>query len=83
MADDSDESETLERIENQPYDELVEVPDGEEVASVYTPTPRNPKLLRQQQKQQIQQVDSKNNFNRSLNSNRPDCKFKLKKIIIK
>ena len=26
---------------NQPYDECVEVPDGEEVASLYTPTPRN------------------------------------------
>ena len=25
---------------NQPYDECVEVPDGEEVASLYTPTPR-------------------------------------------
>ena len=28
--------------ENQPYDESLEVPDSEEVASVYTPTPRNP-----------------------------------------
>ena len=27
---------------NQPYDECVEVPDGEEVASLYTPTPRKP-----------------------------------------
>ena len=25
---------------NQPYDECVEVPDGEEVLSLYTPTPR-------------------------------------------
>lgn len=75
MADDSDDSETLERVENQPYDELVEVPDGEEVASVYTPTPRNPKLLKQQQQLNQQQVDSKINFNRSQNSNRLDCKF--------
>lgn len=27
-------------FQNQPYDEALEVPDGEEVASTYSPTPR-------------------------------------------
>lgn len=43
MADDSDEEQPQRLIENQPYDELLEVPDAEDVASIYTPTPRNPK----------------------------------------
>lgn len=43
MADDSDEEQPKRLIENQPYDELLEVPDAEDVASIYTPTPRNPK----------------------------------------
>lgn len=43
MADDSDDEQPKRLIENQPYDELLEVPDGEDVASIYTPTPRNPK----------------------------------------
>lgn len=27
-------------VQNQPYDEALEIPDGEEVASEYSPTPR-------------------------------------------
>nr|AAI23330.1 MGC154753 protein [Xenopus laevis] len=34
-------------IENQPYDESLEVNDSEEVASVYTPTPRRPGTAKQ------------------------------------
>ncbi|KAL3886157.1 hypothetical protein ACJMK2_026170 [Sinanodonta woodiana] len=41
MADDSDEEQNNARIhQNQPYDESLEVPDAEEVASTYSPTPR-------------------------------------------
>ncbi|RMZ97277.1 intraflagellar transport 46, partial [Brachionus plicatilis] len=46
MADDSDE-EQQRIIENQHYDELLEVADGEEVPSIYTPTPRNPRTNQQ------------------------------------
>ncbi|XP_052805674.1 intraflagellar transport protein 46 homolog isoform X4 [Mya arenaria] len=39
--DDSDEERENARVhQNQPYDESLEVPDGEEVASTYSPTPR-------------------------------------------
>ncbi|XP_022326532.2 intraflagellar transport protein 46 homolog isoform X1 [Crassostrea virginica] len=35
-------------VQNQPYDEALEIPDGEEVASEYSPTPRvHPGLSRQ------------------------------------
>ncbi|KAK3587700.1 hypothetical protein CHS0354_042487 [Potamilus streckersoni] len=41
MADDSEEEQNNARIhQNQPYDESLEVPDAEEVASTYSPTPR-------------------------------------------
>ncbi|XP_033641231.1 intraflagellar transport protein 46 homolog isoform X2 [Asterias rubens] len=46
MADDSDEERrgtTL--VTNQPYDESLEIPDAEEVASQYTPSPRQPGTL--------------------------------------
>lgn len=43
MADDSDEDRPKRIVENQPYDETLEVPDGEDVASIYTPTPRHPR----------------------------------------
>ena len=33
---------SLQLHENQPYDESLDIPDGEEVASSYTPTPRIP-----------------------------------------
>ena len=29
--------------QNQPYDESLDVPDAEEIASQYTPTPRHPR----------------------------------------
>lgn len=57
MADDSDEEQPKRLIENQPYDELLEVPDAEDVASIYTPTPRNPK---NSQKQLQQGLGSRN-----------------------
>ena len=35
---------------DQPYDESLEIPDSEEVASIYTPTPRvAPRYTHQQQ----------------------------------
>ncbi|XP_071175924.1 intraflagellar transport protein 46 homolog isoform X2 [Mytilus galloprovincialis] len=41
MEDDYDEErENAKHFQNQPYDEALEVPDGEEVASTYSPTPR-------------------------------------------
>ncbi|CAF0871909.1 unnamed protein product [Brachionus calyciflorus] len=55
MADDSDEEQQKRIVENQHYDELLEVADGEEVASIYTPTPRNPRQSFSQQPPQ--QVD--------------------------
>ena len=43
MEDDYDEErENARHYQNQPYDEALEVPDGEEVASTYSPTPRVP-----------------------------------------
>ncbi|CAH1797347.1 unnamed protein product, partial [Owenia fusiformis] len=43
MAEDSDEERTNAKLhQNQPYDESLEVPDSEEVASNYTPSPRAP-----------------------------------------
>ncbi|KAK6173616.1 hypothetical protein SNE40_017034 [Patella caerulea] len=43
MADDSDEERSAAKIhQNQPYDESLEVPDAEEIASTYSPTPRVP-----------------------------------------
>lgn len=32
-------------VSNQPYDESLEVPDAEEVASLYSPSPRQPGAL--------------------------------------
>lgn len=51
MADDSDDEQPKRLVENQPYDELLEVPDAEDVASIYTPTPRNPKNSQKFQQQ--------------------------------
>ncbi|XP_038065243.1 intraflagellar transport protein 46 homolog isoform X2 [Patiria miniata] len=46
MADDSDEeSRGTKLVTNQPYDESLEIPDAEEVASQYTPSPRQPGTL--------------------------------------
>ncbi|XP_071841559.1 intraflagellar transport protein 46 homolog isoform X2 [Apostichopus japonicus] len=43
MADDSEgETSQTKLVTNQPYDESLDVPDAEEVASVYTPSPRLP-----------------------------------------
>lgn len=43
MADDSEgETPKTQLVSNQPYDESLDVPDAEEVASVYTPSPRLP-----------------------------------------
>lgn len=41
MADSDSEQGTLVH-QNQPFDESLDVPDSEEVASVYTPSPRVP-----------------------------------------
>ena len=41
MAD-SESDQGAEIHQNQPFDESLEVPDSEEVASVYTPSPRVP-----------------------------------------
>ncbi|XP_041373920.1 intraflagellar transport protein 46 homolog isoform X2 [Gigantopelta aegis] len=44
MEDDSDDEQANPRVvhHNQPYDESLEVPDAEEIASTYSPTPRVP-----------------------------------------
>ncbi|XP_064617466.1 intraflagellar transport protein 46 homolog isoform X2 [Liolophura sinensis] len=42
MAEDKRPLVSAEVYQNQPYDESLEVPDAEEVASSYTPTPRGP-----------------------------------------
>ncbi|XP_060079832.1 intraflagellar transport protein 46 homolog [Ylistrum balloti] len=38
--DSDEERENARVVQNQPYDEALEIPDGEEVASTYSPTPR-------------------------------------------
>ncbi|XP_062616222.1 intraflagellar transport protein 46 homolog isoform X1 [Saccostrea cucullata] len=46
--DSEDERNGILNVQNQPYDEALEIPDGEEVASEYSPTPRvHPGLSRQ------------------------------------
>ncbi|KAK7497104.1 hypothetical protein BaRGS_00011634 [Batillaria attramentaria] len=42
MLSDSDEETNAQIHQNQPYDESLDVPDAEEIASTYSPTPRVP-----------------------------------------
>lgn len=41
----TDRAEDSKLLKNQPYDESLEVGDSEEVASVYSPTPRAPRQV--------------------------------------
>nr|XP_006814223.1 PREDICTED: intraflagellar transport protein 46 homolog isoform X3 [Saccoglossus kowalevskii] len=58
MADSDEDRGRTRIVVNQPYDESLEVPDAEEVASTYTPTPRVPGAAGRGAQQDISPRDS-------------------------
>ncbi|XP_030077225.1 intraflagellar transport protein 46 homolog isoform X1 [Microcaecilia unicolor] len=54
-------------VENQPYDESLEINDSEEVASIYTPTPRQPAIPRTHPQQKAMGDNSSDEYEEETN----------------